>query len=148
MPFRLDFSGDPEENVDRTFRLMLARGLVKPGDLVVVLSDLGVDRGGTVRQKEGQVRSIQIRRVADQKLQDAAAAAATALMPTLSSAAEAPPAVVVLGPDGNPESLKDRLLRQEREREDKEKAAAAAKAKADADAAAIKAKDASKHVPE
>lgn len=42
IPFRIDFHEDPESNVERTFRLLTARNLVKPGELVVVLSDLMV----------------------------------------------------------------------------------------------------------
>jgi hypothetical protein len=56
MPFRMVFSSDSEENVQRTFRLLKARRLVKEGDLVVVVSDL--------RPKdEDIIRSVQIRRV-------------------------------------------------------------------------------------
>ena len=40
MPFRLDFSADPEENVTRTFALLKRRDLVTRGDLVVVVSDI------------------------------------------------------------------------------------------------------------
>jgi len=56
MPFRLDFEDDPEVNVSRTFSLLKVRELVKPGDLVVVVSDI---------RPPGQdvVRSAQIRRV-------------------------------------------------------------------------------------
>ena len=56
MPFRMVFRPDWEENVQRTFRLLKARKLVKEGDLVVVVSDL--------RPKdEDIIRSVQIRRV-------------------------------------------------------------------------------------
>ena len=34
-----------EHTVDRSFRLLLARGLVSPGDLVVVVSDMGAGSG-------------------------------------------------------------------------------------------------------
>ena len=56
MPFRLDFDADPEENVDRTFALLKRRDLVRPGDLVVVVSDIRPP-------DEGVVRSVQIRHV-------------------------------------------------------------------------------------
>ncbi len=58
MPFRLDFAPDPEENVDRTFRLLKRRDLVQPGDLVVVVSDIRPDSSDA-----SVVRSVQIRRV-------------------------------------------------------------------------------------
>lgn len=45
-----------QENVQRTFHLMSARGMVKPGELVVVVSDL--------RNKETDItRSILVRTV-------------------------------------------------------------------------------------
>lgn len=78
MPFRMDFGEDPEENVDRSFRLMLSRSLVKHGDLVIVLSDLGYSREGQVMQREGSVRSIQIRRVVGPEGIEAAAETAVA----------------------------------------------------------------------
>lgn len=59
IPFRIDFHEDPESNVERTFRLLTARNLVKPGELVVVLSDLMVSKDSKV----GTVRSVQVRRV-------------------------------------------------------------------------------------
>eukprot|EP00884_Botryococcus_braunii_P014952 jgi/Botrbrau1/23458/Bobra.106_1s0014.1 len=56
MPFRLEFSQDPEENVQRTFSLLKRRDLIKEDDLVVILSD--------IRSPETKVvRSVQIRRV-------------------------------------------------------------------------------------
>jgi hypothetical protein len=39
--------GQAEETVDRSFRLLLARGLVSPGDLVVVVSDMTGSSGGS-----------------------------------------------------------------------------------------------------
>eukprot|EP00775_Hariotina_reticulata_P005779 gene5779-6018_t len=54
LPFWTLFCTDPEENVRRTFLLMKERGLVKAGDLVVVVSDL--------RPKEEDIiRSVQCR---------------------------------------------------------------------------------------
>ena len=38
MPFRLDFSPEPEQNIQRTFQLLQRRSLVASGDLVVVVS--------------------------------------------------------------------------------------------------------------
>jgi len=47
IPFRMALDGQAEETVDRSFRLLLARGLVSPGDLVVVVSDMtGSGSGG------------------------------------------------------------------------------------------------------
>ncbi|CAG9466742.1 unnamed protein product [Pedinophyceae sp. YPF-701] len=60
VPFRLDFDPEPEENVNRTFRLLVKRGLVQANDVVVVVSDL-LSPGTLV---QGSVRSIQVRRVA------------------------------------------------------------------------------------
>ncbi|KAL6880656.1 hypothetical protein ACP4OV_012221 [Aristida adscensionis] len=40
IPFRLSFSDDMESNLNRTFSLLKARGMVKPGDLVIALSDM------------------------------------------------------------------------------------------------------------
>jgi pyruvate kinase len=56
MPFRLQFAADPEDNVRRTFLLVKARGLVRPGELVVVVSDLRP-------ANEDVIRGVQIRRV-------------------------------------------------------------------------------------
>jgi pyruvate kinase len=56
MPFLLEFSPDPEDNVQRTFRLLKKRGYLAPGDLVVVVSDL--------RAKDADThRSVQVRKV-------------------------------------------------------------------------------------
>lgn len=45
-----------QDNVVRTFDLMKSRGFVRPGDLVVVVSDL--------RPREEEIiRSVQVRRV-------------------------------------------------------------------------------------
>lgn len=102
-PFRLEFSGDPEENVERSFRLMVTRGLVKPGDLVVLLSDLGLTRQGQQIQKEGAVRSIQVRRVAHPEGKEEKAEKAAQFS--------------TAGTNGAGESLKDRLLRMEQEQD-------------------------------
>jgi hypothetical protein len=99
MPFRMDFSDDPEENVNRTFKLMLSRGLVKTGDLVVVLSDLGSSRRGEVLQKEGSVRSIQIRKVG-------------------ASAGEIDNSPTTTGTKGMGRGLKERLLEAEKAAEE------------------------------
>eukprot|EP00249_Psilotum_nudum_P016694 c25950_g1_i1 orf=321-2270(+) len=40
IPFRLDFTDDMESNLNRTFALLKARGMVKPGDLVIAVSDM------------------------------------------------------------------------------------------------------------
>lgn len=61
MPFRLDFSADPETNVARTFVLLKKRELVVPGDLVVVVSD--VRNPIDPESEEGIIRSVQVRRV-------------------------------------------------------------------------------------
>ena len=45
IPFRMALDGQAEQTVDRSFRLLLARGLVSPGDLVVVVSDMGAGSG-------------------------------------------------------------------------------------------------------
>ena len=45
IPFRMALDGQAEHTVDRSFRLLLARGLVSPGDLVVVVSDMGAGSG-------------------------------------------------------------------------------------------------------
>ena len=58
IPFLLEFSPDPEANVQRTFSLLKRRELLSAGDLVVVITDLRTGPGaGEV------VRSAQIRRV-------------------------------------------------------------------------------------
>ncbi|TVU41889.1 hypothetical protein EJB05_15446, partial [Eragrostis curvula] len=40
IPFRLSFSDDMESNLNRTFSLLKARGMIKSGDLVIALSDM------------------------------------------------------------------------------------------------------------
>uniref|UniRef100_M8BA85 Pyruvate kinase n=1 Tax=Aegilops tauschii TaxID=37682 RepID=M8BA85_AEGTA len=40
IPFRLTFSDDMESNLNRTFSLLKARGMIKSGDLVIALSDM------------------------------------------------------------------------------------------------------------
>lgn len=40
IPFRLSFSDDMESNLNRTFSLLKARGMIKSGDLVIAVSDL------------------------------------------------------------------------------------------------------------
>ncbi|KAJ3669889.1 hypothetical protein LUZ60_010213 [Juncus effusus] len=40
IPFRLSLSDDMESNLNRTFALLKARGMVKSGDLVIALSDM------------------------------------------------------------------------------------------------------------
>lgn len=40
MPFCLGFSDDMESNLNRTFFLVKARGMIKSGDLIIVVSDL------------------------------------------------------------------------------------------------------------
>ncbi|KAF8710058.1 hypothetical protein HU200_029786 [Digitaria exilis] len=40
IPFRLSDSGDMESNLNRTFSLLKARGMVQSGDLVIALSDM------------------------------------------------------------------------------------------------------------
>uniref|UniRef100_A0A0C9RLW2 Pyruvate kinase n=1 Tax=Wollemia nobilis TaxID=56998 RepID=A0A0C9RLW2_9CONI len=40
IPFRLNFSGDMESNLNRTFALLKARGMINPGDLVIAVSDM------------------------------------------------------------------------------------------------------------
>ena len=71
MPFRLDFSADPEENVTRTFALLKRRDMVARGDLVVVVSDIRtLDQASEAARASGRpddgtgvVRSVQVRRV-------------------------------------------------------------------------------------
>lgn len=57
IPFRLDFSDDMESNLQRTFALLKARGMMSPGDLIVAVSDL------TAGTQADMLQSIQIRRV-------------------------------------------------------------------------------------
>lgn len=40
IPFRLDFSDGMESNINRTFALLKARGMIKSGDLVIAVSDM------------------------------------------------------------------------------------------------------------
>ncbi|CAH9104973.1 unnamed protein product [Cuscuta europaea] len=40
IPFRLSFSDDMENNINKTFSLLKARGMIKSGDLVVAVSDM------------------------------------------------------------------------------------------------------------
>nr|CAB3455848.1 unnamed protein product [Digitaria exilis] len=40
IPFRLSFSDDMESNLNRTFSLLKARGMIQSGDLVIALSDV------------------------------------------------------------------------------------------------------------
>ncbi|KAF7151076.1 hypothetical protein RHSIM_Rhsim02G0031500 [Rhododendron simsii] len=40
IPFRLNFSDDMESNLNRTFALLKARGMIKSGDLVIAVSDM------------------------------------------------------------------------------------------------------------
>lgn len=40
IPFRLSFSDDMESNLNKTFSLLKARGMIKSGDLVIAVSDI------------------------------------------------------------------------------------------------------------
>ncbi|KAK6161460.1 hypothetical protein DH2020_004841 [Rehmannia glutinosa] len=40
IPFRLSFSDDMENNLNKTFALLKARGMIKSGDLVIAVSDM------------------------------------------------------------------------------------------------------------
>eukprot|EP00262_Sarcandra_glabra_P013292 TRINITY_DN3649_c0_g1_i1.p1 TRINITY_DN3649_c0_g1~~TRINITY_DN3649_c0_g1_i1.p1 ORF type:complete len:579 (-),score=93.94 TRINITY_DN3649_c0_g1_i1:147-1883(-) len=40
IPFRLSFSDDMESNLNRTFSLLKARGMIRSGDLVIAVSDM------------------------------------------------------------------------------------------------------------
>lgn len=40
IPFRLSFSDDMESNLNKTFSLLKARGMIKTGDLVIAVSDM------------------------------------------------------------------------------------------------------------
>ncbi|CAN1279810.1 Pyruvate kinase isozyme A, chloroplastic [Linum perenne] len=40
IPFRLSFSDDMESDLNRTFSLLKARGMIKSGDLVIAVSDM------------------------------------------------------------------------------------------------------------
>jgi pyruvate kinase len=56
IPFRIDlFKDNPEATVERTFKLLRARGLIKAGELVIVVSDVG--------PTTDVIRSIQVRYV-------------------------------------------------------------------------------------
>jgi len=54
IPFRLDFSGDMESNLRRTFALLKARGMMKSGDLIVAVADIS---------SADMLQSIQVRRI-------------------------------------------------------------------------------------
>ncbi|KAL4457632.1 hypothetical protein ABPG75_012497 [Micractinium tetrahymenae] len=57
-PFRMDFSADSaEDSIRRAFKLLRARNLVSPGDLVVVVSDVRTELDGVA----DTVRSVQVR---------------------------------------------------------------------------------------
>jgi len=56
VPFRIDlFKDNPERTVERTFKLLRARDLIKEGELVIVVSDVG--------PTADVIRSIQVRYV-------------------------------------------------------------------------------------
>ncbi|CAI5472458.1 unnamed protein product [Closterium sp. Yama58-4] len=59
IPFRLDFSDDMESNIQRTFNLLKARGMMKSGDLVITVSDII----GSDTTFDGGLQSMQIRNV-------------------------------------------------------------------------------------
>lgn len=40
MPFRLNYSDDMESNLNKTFSLLKARGMIKSGDLIIAVSDM------------------------------------------------------------------------------------------------------------
>ncbi|KAK4357098.1 hypothetical protein RND71_022708 [Anisodus tanguticus] len=40
MPFRLNYSDDMESNLNKTFSLLNARGMIKSGDLIIAVSDM------------------------------------------------------------------------------------------------------------
>lgn len=64
IPFRLDFSDDPETNVLRTFELLKRRELVSSGDVVVVVSDIIAKQEGLFGGADaGTVSSVQVRNV-------------------------------------------------------------------------------------
>ena len=60
IPMKMELTDQPEQNVDRTFKLLLARGLLAEGDLVVVVSDIGPT---LAFGPDDAVRSIQVRTV-------------------------------------------------------------------------------------
>lgn len=55
-PFRLDFSGDPEETISNAINLLLEQGLTSTGDNIVITSDMLV-------KEKNKVNTIQVRRV-------------------------------------------------------------------------------------
>ena len=55
MPFRIDLYNQPESTVERTFKILKRRNLIKEGQLVVVVSDVG--------PTTDVIRSIQVRYV-------------------------------------------------------------------------------------
>nr|AIT70039.1 pyruvate kinase [Grateloupia turuturu] len=55
-PFRLDFSGDPEETISNAINLLLEKGLTSTGDNIVITSDMLV-------KENNKVNTIQVRRV-------------------------------------------------------------------------------------
>ncbi|GAQ82590.1 pyruvate kinase [Klebsormidium nitens] len=57
IPFRLSFSEDMEINLQRTFALLLKRGMMKSGEVVIVVSDITQVNEADLRQ------SIQIRKL-------------------------------------------------------------------------------------
>lgn len=57
IPFSLSFSDDMENNLRRTFALLKARGMVKPGDLIIAVSDV------TPSSQSNMLQSIQVRRI-------------------------------------------------------------------------------------
>lgn len=57
IPFRLDFAEDMEVNLRRTFCLLKARGMVKAGDLIIVVSDIAPS------SQSNMLQSIQVRRI-------------------------------------------------------------------------------------
>jgi hypothetical protein len=57
IPFRLDFSEDMEMNLQRTFALLLKRGMMKSGEVVIVVSDISQVKEADLMQ------SIQIRKL-------------------------------------------------------------------------------------
>lgn len=61
IPFRLWFDEEPETNVQKTFALLLHHGLVKTGDTIVTVSDVGWK--DTQRRDQEPIRSIQVRQV-------------------------------------------------------------------------------------
>eukprot|EP00899_Mesostigma_viride_P004869 jgi/Mesvir1/14383/Mv09780-RA.1 len=64
IPFRMDFNANPEINVTTSFKLMLQHKLVRPGDLVVVVSDIAAAAGQVIE-------SIQVRVVPSAEEMDA-----------------------------------------------------------------------------